>query len=246
MENATTIALSRLVAQQRAMDVTASNLANANTPGFKAERTLFADWLDRQSGVSAARGGQVMSYTQDRATYRELADGALSKTSNPLDLAIAGSGFFTVQTKAGPMLTRAGRFDLQPNGTIADADGDALLDTQGRPLQVASTDTMLSVGSDGSLSSENGQLGKIGIVAPADLNRMQMEGGRLLSAQTPTSPVAQPKLVQGALEDSNVEPIAETTNMMNQLREFQFVSQFVEGESQRQQTAIDKLAQRQS
>ena len=187
-----------------------------------------------------------MSYTQDRATYRELADGTLSKTSNPLDLAIAGSGFFTVQTKAGPMLTRAGRFDLQPNGTIADANGDALLDTQGRPLQVASADTMLTVGSDGSLSSENGQLGKIGIVAPLDLNRMQMEGSRLLSAQTPTSPVAQPKIVQGALEDSNVEPIAETTNMMNQLREFQFVSQFVEGESQRQQTAIDKIAQRQS
>ena len=246
MENATTIALSRLVAQQRAMDVTASNLANANTPGFKAERTLFADWLSRQSGVNTVRGGQVMTYTQDRATYREQSAGSVSKTANPLDLAIAGSGFFTVQTKAGPMLTRAGRFDLQPDGTIGDADGDALLDTQGKPLRVSPADTMLTVGSDGTLSSENGQLGKIGIVAPADLNRMQTQGGRLLSAQVPTSAVPQPKVLQGALEESNVEPIAETTSMMDELREFQFVSQFVEGESQRQQTAIDKLAQRQS
>ncbi len=246
MENATTIALSRLVAQQRAMDVTASNLSNANTPGYKAERTLFADWLSRQSGVNPVHGGQIVSYTQDRATYREQADGAVSKTANPLDLAIAGPGFFTVQTKVGPMLTRAGRFDLQPDGTVADADGDALLDTQGKPMRVTSADTDLAVGSDGTLSSENGQLGKIGVVAPADLNRMQTEGNRLLSAQTPTAAVAQPKVVQGALEDSNVEPIAETTNMMNELREFQFVTQFVEGESQRQQTAIDKLVQRQA
>jgi flagellar basal-body rod protein FlgF len=246
MENATTVALSRLVAQQRAMDVTATNLANANTPGFKTERTLFADWLSRQSGATTPRGGQQLTYTQDRATYREQAEGAVSNTANPLDLAIAGQGFFTVQSKAGPMLTRAGRFDLQSDGTIADADGDALLDTQGKPIKVAAADTVLTVSSDGTLSSQNGQLGKIGIVTPADPNRMQSQGDRLLSAQTPTTAVAQPKVVQGSLEQSNVEPIAETTNMMNQLREFQFVSQFVEGESQRQQTAIDKLVQRQS
>ena len=246
MENATTIALSRLVAQQRAMDVTASNLANANTPGFKTEKTLFADWLDKQSGVTAPRGGQALAFTQDRATYREQADGAMAKTDNPLDLAIAGSGFFTVETKAGPMLTRAGRFGLQSDGTIADDQGNALLDTQGRPLQVTSADTMLAVSSDGTLSSENGQLGKIGIVAPADLNHMQAEGGKLLSAQTPTSLVQQPKVIQGALENSNVEPIAETTSMMSELREFQFVTQFVEAESQRQQTSIDKLTQHQA
>lgn len=244
MENASTIALSRLVAQQRAMDVTASNLANANTPGFKTGRVLFSDWLRQQPGVAAPRGGQVLAYSQDRATYREQGQGALSKTANPLDLSLMGAGFFTVDTKAGPMLTRAGRFGLQPDGTVADADGDALLDTQGRPLRVATTDTTLTVSSDGVLSSENGQIGQIGVVSTADHNRMQAEGDKLLSAQTPTSLLPQPKIIQGSLEDSNVEPIAETTTMMNELREFQFVSQFVEGESQRQQTAIDKLVQK--
>ncbi len=244
MENASTIALSRLVAQQRAMDVSASNLANANTPGFKTERVLFADWLRQQPGVDTPRGGQSLAFTQDRATYREQAQGALSKTSNPLDLSLVSSGFFTVQTKAGPMLTRAGRFGLQPDGTVADTDGNALLDTQGRPLQVTTADTSLTVSSDGTLSSENGQIGKIGVVSTADDNHMQAEGDRLLSAQSPTSLLAQPKVVQGSLESSNVEPIAETTNMMNELREFQFVSQFIEGESQRQQSVIDKLVQK--
>ena len=246
MQNATTVALSRLVAQQRAMDVTATNLANADTPGFKSGRTLFADWLSRQSGTNPVRGGQVLAYTQDRATYREQAAGPLSHTANPLDLAITGPGFFTVQSKAGPMLTRAGRFELQADGTVADADGNALLDTSGKPVHVAAADTALQVAGDGTLSSENGQLGKIGIVQPADPNRMQALGDRLLSAQTPTTAVAQPKVVSGALEQSNVQPVAETSRMMNDLREFQFVTQFVEAEGQREQAAIDKLVQHQT
>ena len=246
MQNATSVALSRLVAQQRGMDVTATNLANLNTPGFKTGRMLFADWLETQTGVDPVRGGRTVSYTQDRATYREPADGTVSHTANPLDVAIAGAGFFTVQTKAGPMLTRAGRFALQANGTVGDGDGNALLDTAGQPLRVAAADTQLHVAGDGTLSSENGRLGKIGIVTPADPNKMQAQGDHLLTTSSPTAPVAQPRLVGGAVEDSNVQPVAETTRMMNQLREFQFVTQFVEAESQREQGAIDKLTQHQT
>ena len=113
-------------------------------------------------------------------------------------------------------------------------------------MRVAAADTALHVAGDGTLSSENGQLGKIGIVQPADPNRMQALGDRLLSAQTPTSAVAQPKVVSGALEQSNVQPVAETSRMMNDLREFQFISQFVEAEGQREQSAIDKLTHHQS
>ncbi len=246
MQNATTIALSRLVAQQRAMDVTATNLANTSTPGFKTGHTLFADWLQRQTGVDSVPGGRVLAFTQDRATYRDAAEGPINQTTNPLDLAISGPGFFTVQTKGGPMLTRAGRFDLQADGTVADGDGNALLDTGGSPLHVAAADTQLRVAGDGSLLSQNGSLGKIGIVAPVDLNRMQAQGDHLFTADTPTAAVAAPKVTGGALEESNVQPVAETTRMMNELREFQFVTQFLQSEGERQQSAIDKLTQHQS
>ena len=246
MQTATDIALSRLVAQQRAMDVTATNLANMGTPGFKAERTLFADWISRQTQADTPRGGETVAYTQDRATYRNAAEGALTHTSNPLDLAITGSGFFTLQTKQGPRLTRAGRFDVQPDGTIGDVDGNALLDNQGQPLRLSPADTDIQVAGDGSLSSQNGPIGNIGIVEPADGNRMQAEGNRMFNAAgtTTTSAVKNPHVVQGMLEESNVQAVQETTTMMNQLREFQFVTQFVQAESDRQQSAIDKLTQR--
>ena len=82
------------------------------------------------------------------------------------------------------------------------------------------------------------------MVQPADLNRMAAEGGRTLRADTTTAAVATPKLVQGAVEDSNVQPILEMTRMMADLRSFQFTSQFVQSEADRMQTTIDKITQR--
>ncbi len=244
MDNATYVATSRLVAQQRGMDVIAGNIANAGTPGFKAERMLFSDWLSRQHSAGTPRGGETIAFTQDRASYRDTQPGSLGHTGNPFDVAITGDGFFTVDTPQGPRLTRAGRFGLMPDGTVADGAGDALLDTNGRPVQIAQADTHITIAGDGTISSENGTIGRIGVVRPADPMRLQAEGDRLLRADTPTVAVASPKLVQGAVEESNVQPVAEMTRMMTGLREFQFVSQFVQGEADRQQSAIDKILAR--
>jgi flagellar basal-body rod protein FlgF len=241
MDNASMIAVSRLIAQQRAMSVTANNIANANTAGYKEERVLFSDWLSRQTGTSGPRGGQVVSFVQDRATYNDRRQGALTHTGNPFDLAISGDGYFTVSTPQGPRLTRAGRFGLLQDGTVADDVGDALLDTNGKKIQLAPTDTRITVAGDGTISSENGQLSKIGVVNPADPMRLAAEGGAVSRADTPTSAVAQPKIVQGAVEDSNVQPVIEMTKMMQDLHSFQFVTQFVQAEQDRHQNAIEKV-----
>ena len=250
MENATTIALSRLVAQTRAIDVTATNLANVGTPGYRAERMLFSDWLMREPATTGAPGlppgGRILSYTQDRATYRERDAGATSHTANPLDLAIGGDGFFTVQTANGHRLTRSGHFERSQDGTIVDAAGLPLLDTQGQPIKLATADTAITVAPNGTISSQNGQIGQIGVSAPNDPNRLRAEGGRLLESLGPTSAVAAPKISQGAIEESNVQPTLEITRMMTDLREFQFTSQFVQSEADRQQSAIDKITQRRS
>lgn len=242
MDIASSIAMSRLVAQQRVLDVIANNLANANTPGFKAERVQFSDWLTRQSGGKVPPGGGTIAYTQDRATWREQQAGTITHTGNPLDLALTGNGYFTVNTPAGPRLTRDGRFALMPNGTIADAAGDPLLDTNGQPIQLAPADTGIAVAGDGTISSVNGQIGRIGVVAPADPMLLRAQGGTLLQSLSPTAPVAKPGVEQGAVEESNVQPILEVTRMIDGERSFQFLVQFVQAESDRQQNAIQKLA----
>ena len=93
---------------------------------------------------------------------------------------------------------------------------------------------------------KNGRIGKIGVVKPNDPYRMKPERGRLFSAEGQTTPVEKPKMIQGAIEQSNVAPVVELTRMMRELREFEFTSKMVQAEGERQQTAIDKLTQKRS
>ncbi len=241
MDITSSVAASRLIAQQHAMEVAATNIANANTPGFRNERVQFSDWISRQTGTDAPPGGRTIAYTQDRATWREKQAGALAHTGNPFDLALSGDGYFTVNTPRGPRLTRDGRFGLLPNGTVANGSGDALLNTAGQPIQLSPTDTRITIAGDGTLSSENGQIAKIAVVVPNDPAQLQAEGGTLFRSGSPTTPAAAPQVVQGASEASNVQPITEMTRMMDGLRQFQFVAQFVQAEADRQQSVIDKL-----
>jgi len=245
MNLASNIAVSRLVAAQRAMDITAGNLANVDTPGYKSEHVLFTDWLSRQGsslGSSSAGASEpTVAYVQDRATWRDQAAGTLTHTGNPFDLALSGNGYFTVKTPDGSRLTRNGRFGPMPDGTLSDMAGNALLDTAGQPIKLAPTDTVVTIAGDGTVSSQNGQLGKIGVVEPSDPMRVTAEGGTLFRADVPTTQVTTPGMVQGATESSNVQPVLEVTRMMDGLRQFQFVTEMVQAENDRQQSAIDKL-----
>jgi flagellar basal-body rod protein FlgF len=148
---------------------------------------------------------------------------------------------FHRQHARGPRLTRDGRFGLLPSGTVADAAGDALLDSNGQPVQLSATDTIITVAGDGTLSSENGQLAKVGVVRPNDPMRLQAEGNTLFASGSATTPVASPGIVQGAMEDSNVQAVLEVTRMIDGERQFQFMIQFIQAESDRQQSVIDRL-----
>lgn len=241
MDITTSLAASRLLAQQRAMDITANNIANANTPGFRTERVVFSDFVDRQTQTTAVPGVKGITYTQDRATYRESQAGAVSNTGNPFDLALSGDGYFTVATKNGPRLTRDGRFGPMPDGTLANSSGNAVLDVNGKPIRIPPTDTRVTIAGDGSVTTENGQIGKIGVVQPADPMKLRAEGNTNFISDAPTAQVASPGIVQGAIEESNVQPVLEVTRMMDNERQFQFVTQLVQAEGDRQQSTIDKL-----
>lgn len=246
MQNTTNVALSRLTAQQRALDVTAGNIANANTPGYRAERLAFSDFLVRARGRDVPPGAETITFTQDRAAWRDRQIGPITHTANTFDIALVGDGYFQVETPRGTRLTRAGHFELSANGNVVNSDGHALLDASGQKLQIATTDTSITISADGAISSENGRIGRIGVVQPADPFRLKPEGGRLFVAEGQVDAVEKPRMIQGAIEQSNVAPVVELTRMMRELREFEFTSKMVQSEAERQQTAIDKLTQKRS
>lgn len=112
MESPWLIGLSRQVALKREMDVVAHNVANMNTPAFKAERVLFSeDLVQPQRNVP-------LSFVEDKAMLRDLTEGPLTETGNPLDLAISGGGFFIVGTDTGERYLNSGRFELDAERQI--------------------------------------------------------------------------------------------------------------------------------
>lgn len=242
MENSTYIALSRMDVEQRALSVIAENMANASTIGYKRESVLFSDYLSHQKDPSGA-SEETQSYTQDRATYRDFHQGDFQQTGNPLDLALAGEGYFQVRTANGVRLTRSGRFEEQQDGMIVDEAGNPLLDREGNPIALPANDHKITVSADGVVSTETGQAGQIGVVTAPDNNRLQAEGSRLLRTDDQTALVGRPDIMQGMVEGSNVQMMTEVTRMMQIRRNFELAAQFVNSEATRQQNAIDKIVQ---
>lgn len=242
MQIASLIAASRLIAEQDAMAVIADNLANANTPAYEAERMQFTDWLAPSQHATPGSMGAV-AFVEDRGTWRDRASGTFRPTGNPFDLAIGNpDAWFTVRTPRGVRLTRAGAFSLSANGTVVDRNGDALLDSAGRPITLSTSDTGISIAADGTLSSrESGIIAEIGLARPSDPKAMTEEGGWLFNPNGATTPVTAPALAQGMLEDSNVQPILEITRMIDAERQFAFLADFVQAESDRRQNTMTKI-----
>jgi flagellar basal-body rod protein FlgF len=245
MESSSYIALSRMIAQEHALEVRATNIANAGTPGYKGQSVLFSDYLVRQNGQGLPPGGRVLQMVQDRATYRDYTQGQVTKTDNALDLALQGSGFFAVQTPRGERYTRAGRFSLSAGGQIVDINGYPVMGTDSKPMQVPPGSSHINVAADGSISADTGDVGKFKVLKFDDAQALQGEGGSLFASKQAGIPDTAPQIVQGVVEEANVQPIVELTSMMSEMRDFDFTSQFVDNEAQREQSAIDKIGHKQ-
>ncbi|MDD2877144.1 MAG: flagellar hook-basal body complex protein [Acidiphilium sp.] len=241
MDNTTSIILSRMITASRTVDVIANNIANVSTPGYEATHLESAPWIDRMRGVTAPPGSSTLAYTQAVGTWRDATPGPVHQTGNPLDLALPGGGYFTVQTQNGPRLTRDGRFGLLPNGTIANASGDTLLDPGGQPITIPPQSGTLSIASDGTISTSQGIIGQVGVVTVTDAQNLIAEGNNLFRTATAPVPSANPNIVQGALEGSNVQPIVEITKMIQASQNFRMIAQFISAEQSRDQSAISKI-----
>ena len=202
--------------QQQA--VTAHNLANAGTTGFKAETAAF-----RVAPVTGP-GLPTRAYALDSTTGADLTPGTVQSTGRDLDVTIEGPGFFTVEAKDGTeAYTRAGSFDVSPDGELITRTGLTVLG-EGGPITVP-PDTKVSVGRDGTISgTQNGQaavnvLGRLKLVNPAAADVQKGADGlfRLRSGQ-PADADEAVTVTAGALEGSNVNAVAAMVDMINLAR----------------------------
>ena len=242
MENTAVIALSFQTGLRRKIDILANNVANLSTTGFKAERVMFVEHLTRSRGVE----GQIiprLHYVRDIATRIDPREGPIAKTGNPLDMAIQSGGYFVIESPEGELYTRNGHFNVDNTGQLVNQAGNPVLTDADAPIVFAPEDTQIMVSRDGTVSTNNGELGKLKIVQFGNeqkLNRVQ--GAQFSSNENdPPVPVEQPIIIQGALEGSNVESLIEMTELINLHRTYDAVKDFIERDDKRQRMAITEL-----
>jgi flagellar basal-body rod protein FlgF len=251
MENTLLVALSRQMSLQRQIDVIANNVANVNTAGFKADKSLFEEFLRtgaREDNFQVA--DRRVSFVQDRATFHDFAQGALDRSGNPLDVAINGNGFLAVQTPGGERYTRDGALQINSQGQLVTTSGQLVLGTNG-PIVFQPTDRNIVISDNGTITVREGNVtlvdsirGRLKIVKFDNPQQLLKEGGNLFSA--PAGVVAQAdaasKVNQGFVERSNVSAVTEMSRMMMVMRTYQQVSSLMQQQSDLRKTAIQTLA----
>jgi flagellar basal-body rod protein FlgF len=216
-------AVSGAIAAQTRLDVIAHNLANLQTPGFKAE-------VLTQSSRRAPGAHPFAHAVHDALTHGTLetdfSQGSVSTTGNNLDVALSGPGFMVVNGPQGERLTRHGALSLSGDGTLITPAG---LQVQGEDgaITVPPTGGPVQIAPDGSVKVGTQTVGKIRLVEVANLSALTREGGTLFRAAGQALEAARPndvRLVQGALEDSNYSAVEGMIALVETLRGFEAYS----------------------
>jgi len=250
MENTLLIGLSRQTVLERQLDVVANNIANVNTAGFKADSSLFEEYLMPGAHEDNFIGrDRRVSYVQDRGSFRDYSQGPSAQTNNPLDVAISGDGFLVVQTPAGERYTRDGGMQINSQGQLVTVGGNPVLGNAG-PIVFQPTDHDINVSPDGTITviEGNGRTdalrGKLRLASFADAQKLLKEGANLYSAGEGSAAQADTKsqVQQGYIEKSNVNSVAEMSRMMEVTRAYTQISTLLQQESDLHKSAIEKLA----
>jgi flagellar basal-body rod protein FlgF len=230
-----------LRAQSQALEVSAHNLANLNTAGFRSEQTTFqslvaASGAGFSGGPGVALNGalntalnRVTSNALNAATnnfgvlqgtHLDMTAGNLQPTGNPLDVGIEGSGFFAVQTARGTRYTRNGSFQVSSSGVLVTATGDPVLSGSGTGAVINVPAGAVSIASDGTLSVNGAVTGTIQLAEFAAGTKLTPEGGSMLAAPAGSAkPAKQSTVRQGTLESSNVNSINSVVTLIGVQRQ---------------------------
>jgi flagellar basal-body rod protein FlgF len=229
-------ALSGALVQERNLQVTANNVANANTTGFKADRPSFYETLTKVKNPAAL--APSLRYATVADVHVNHATGSLRLTERPLDVALQGDGYFTIETPKGDRYTRAGSFVIDQEGTLRTLNGHRVLGeagpitAKGRPIEIPEHTREIAINPDGTVRADNVEVGKLKIVRFNDPDKELIKDGltwfapentaRLLPAEQTTT------CEQGYLEDSNINPVQGMTEMIVVQRSFEALQKVIE------------------
>ena len=206
-------AFTGLLARTQALDEVANNLANTNTNGFRAERDFFRNTVAGPHAIDSQLNTAVNNFGVLGGNRVDLSQGQMTKTGNPLDVAIEGQGFFAVQTKQGILYTRDGSFQRSATGVLMNSRGEQILNAQDKPINVPTG--AITIAADGTVSVNAGAVGRIGIFDFPAGTPLVPQGVSTYQAPAKTAkPAAAGALHQGMIESSNQDVVRGTLQLV--------------------------------
>lgn len=216
------VALSGARAQSDALDSVSRNIASANTTGFKAERVSFSEAL-------AGAKSPDQKYVVAEKPVLDMSQGGIEHTGNPLDVALEGRGFFSIDTPEGERYTRDGAFRLDVQGMLVTALGDRVVDVDGEPIQIPADVAELTINEGGQVLADGVNVGDMKLV-DFDNEDMFRTGNNLYRSEgEPLEDIEAPLVISEALEKSNFNPVRGIVDVIKVSRTYQALLKMIEG-----------------
>jgi flagellar basal-body rod protein FlgG len=218
-------------------DITANNLANANTTGFKRDRLFVSELI--QAGSNPQE--QTLMEPVSAARFIEFTPGSLNPTGSDMDFAIQGQGFFEVESDEGPLYTRNGRFLRNSEGILVDPLGRKV---QGDGGEITLPEGLINVSSSGEISVNGAVIEKLKVVDFESLQLLKKEEGAAFSDRDGLAGLTtldNAVVRQGFLEASNVETMQEMVEMISTARNYEMNAKMLSTQDQTLQKTVNEI-----
>ncbi|OHV83524.1 flagellar basal-body rod protein FlgF [Rhizobium sp. LCM 4573] len=223
MQSGLYVGISSQIALERRLNTIADNMANMNTVGFRATEIKFDEVLSKTRNEQNAK----IAFVTQGNDYLATRTGQLQQTGNPLDFAVKGDAWFALDTPAGQVLTRDGRFTMDETGQLRSIRGFSVLGAGGAPIQLNRDGGPPSVGADGIIMQDGRPVANLGLFT-ADVSKgyLRYDNSGVIPVQAPQPVVNNFEygVVQGYIEQSNVNGLGEMTELIQVNRAFESIS----------------------
>jgi flagellar basal-body rod protein FlgF len=238
MSNLTAVDISYQKLLTQKLQLIAQNIALTDKTAAKGRTFTFKEHLNQKEGVEG------LSFPAVESIRKDFSQGPLQVTSNPSDVALNGPGFFCTVAEDGTMLyTRNGNFHRNGLGQLVTIEGYPLFDEGNAPINIPVTTKVLTINSQGDLMGDGALIGRIKVVTFSEEDQQQLKeiGESYYITDVVPQIATQTKVIQGALEKSNISPILSITELTEVRHSWNQIHQFFQDEDDRRKRSIDGL-----
>ena len=239
MQPALYVALSAQVALANRLETVASNVANMNTAGYRADEIKFHEIVSRT-------GPDPVAFASEGSRYTSRQSGPVIETGNPLDIAVEGDAWIGVDIGDSIAYTKDGRMQIDAQGVLRDLAGNAVLSTGGAPIVLDPEAGDPQIAPDGTVTQGDLLVGNIAVFSIDPAARLERSVGSAVVTDLPGQPILEftdVALRQGYVEGANVNPVREMTKLIMITRAFESASNLIETSERSQATAIRELGE---